>query len=46
MRPTVNLAPADLAPESRRLDLPIALGILAATGEEPRTRCAAELARR
>jgi magnesium chelatase family protein len=31
-RVTVNLAPADLPKESGRFDLPIALGILAATG--------------
>jgi magnesium chelatase family protein len=30
---TVNLAPADLPKESARFDLPIALGILAATGQ-------------
>ena len=32
----VNLAPADLPKESGRYDLPIALGILAATGQIPR----------
>ncbi len=32
---TVNLAPADLPKESGRSDLPIALGILAATGQIP-----------
>ena len=32
---TVNLAPADLPKESGRFDLPIALGILAATGQVP-----------
>lgn len=32
-RITVNLAPADLPKESGRFDLPIALGILAASGE-------------
>jgi magnesium chelatase family protein len=32
-RVTVNLAPADLPKESGRLDLPIALGILAASGQ-------------
>ena len=32
---TVNLAPADLPKESGRYDLPIALGILAATGQVP-----------
>ena len=31
-RVTVNLAPADLPKESGRFDLPIAIGILAATG--------------
>jgi magnesium chelatase family protein len=35
---TVNLAPADLPKESGRFDLPIALGILAATGQLPSTR--------
>ncbi|MCC7327580.1 MAG: YifB family Mg chelatase-like AAA ATPase [Burkholderiales bacterium] len=34
-RVTVNLAPADLPKESGRYDLPIALGILAATGQIP-----------
>jgi len=34
---TVNLAPADLPKESGRFDLPIALGILAATGQIPAT---------
>jgi magnesium chelatase family protein len=32
-RVTVNLAPADLPKESGRFDLPIALGVLAATGQ-------------
>ena len=32
---TVNLAPADLAKESGRFDLPIALAVLAATGQIP-----------
>src|SRR5206468_49633 len=32
---TVNLAPADLPKESGRYDLPIALGILVATGQLP-----------
>jgi magnesium chelatase family protein len=32
---TVNLAPADLPKESGRFDLPIALGILGATGQIP-----------
>jgi magnesium chelatase family protein len=35
-RITVNLAPADLPKESGRFDLPIALGILVATGQLPR----------
>jgi len=35
-RITVNLAPADLPKESGRFDLPIALGILAASGQIPR----------
>jgi magnesium chelatase family protein len=34
-RVTVNLAPADLPKESGRFDLPIALGILAASGQLP-----------
>ena len=34
-RITVNLAPADLPKDSSRLDLPIALGILAASGQVP-----------
>jgi magnesium chelatase family protein len=34
-RITVNLAPADLPKESGRFDLPIAIGILAATGQVP-----------
>jgi magnesium chelatase family protein len=33
---TVNLAPADLPKEGGRFDLPIALGILAASGQIPR----------
>jgi magnesium chelatase family protein len=36
-RITVNLAPADLPKESGRLDLPMALGILAASGIIPET---------
>jgi len=32
---TVNLAPADLPKESGRFDLPIAIGVLAATGQLP-----------
>jgi len=48
-RITVNLAPADLPKESGRFDLPIALGILAATGQIPQDQlakyeCAGELA--
>jgi magnesium chelatase family protein len=39
-RITVNLAPADLPKESGRFDLPIALGILAASGQIPSTRLA------
>src|SRR4051812_338917 len=35
---TVNLAPADLPKESGRFDLPIAIGILAATGQVPSER--------
>ena len=34
-RVTVSLAPADLPKESGRFDLPIALGLLAATGQVP-----------
>ena len=40
-RITVNLAPADLPKESGRFDLPIALGILAASGQIPAARLAA-----
>lgn len=36
-RITVNLAPAELPKESGRFDLPIALGILAASGQMPAT---------
>ncbi|WP_415032983.1 YifB family Mg chelatase-like AAA ATPase [Azonexus sp.] len=39
-RLTVNLAPADLPKESGRFDLPIALGILAASGQIPAARLA------
>ena len=39
-RITVNLAPADLPKESGRFDLPIALGILAASGQIPGTALA------
>jgi len=35
-RITINLAPADLPKEGARFDLPIALGILAASGQLPR----------
>ena len=34
-RITINLAPADLPKDSARLDLPIALGVLAASGQIP-----------
>jgi magnesium chelatase family protein len=37
-RITINLAPADLPKESGRFDLPIALGILAASGQIPAHR--------
>lgn len=40
-RITVNLAPADLPKESGRFDLPIALGILAASDQLPPERLAA-----
>lgn len=48
-RITVNLAPADLPKEGGRFDLPIALGILAASGQIPTEplagyECLAELA--
>jgi magnesium chelatase family protein len=36
---TVNLAPADLPKEGGRFDLPIALGILAASGQLPLEAC-------
>jgi magnesium chelatase family protein len=39
-RITVNLAPADLPKDGGRFDLPIALGILAATGQIPKKRLA------
>lgn len=39
-RITVNLAPADLPKESGRFDLPIALAILAASGQIPADACA------
>ncbi|MCL6634581.1 MAG: YifB family Mg chelatase-like AAA ATPase [Peptococcaceae bacterium] len=38
-RITVNLAPADLKKEGSIYDLPIAVGILAATGQLPPQRC-------
>ncbi len=37
-RITVNLAPADLPKESGRFDLPIAIGLLAASGQIPANR--------
>ncbi|WP_111498088.1 YifB family Mg chelatase-like AAA ATPase [Marinobacter bohaiensis] len=48
-RITINLAPADLPKEGGRFDLPIALGILAASGQIPaetleRLECVGELA--
>jgi len=39
-RITINLAPADLPKEGGRFDLPIALGILAASGQIPRDKLA------
>lgn len=39
-RVTVNLSPADLPKEGGRFDLPIALGILAASGQLPREKLA------
>ena len=39
-RITVNLAPADLPKESGRFDLPIAIGILAASGQIPSDKLA------
>ena len=39
-RITVNLAPADLPKEGGRFDLPIALGVLAASGQIPAERLA------
>src|SRR5215207_5634555 len=39
-RITINLAPADLPKEGGRFDLPIALGILAASGQIPSTKLA------
>jgi magnesium chelatase family protein len=38
-RITVNLAPADLPKEGGRFDLPIAVGILAASGQVPSAAC-------
>ncbi|MEC7120696.1 MAG: YifB family Mg chelatase-like AAA ATPase [Pseudomonadota bacterium] len=48
-RLTINLAPADLPKDGSRLDLPIALGILAASGQIPiealhSSECVGELA--
>jgi magnesium chelatase family protein len=40
-RITINLAPADLPKEGSRFDLPIALGILAASGQIPGDKLAA-----
>jgi magnesium chelatase family protein len=37
-RTTINLAPADLPKDGCRFDLPIALGILAASGQIPQTK--------
>ena len=39
-RITINLAPADVPKEGGRFDLPIALGILAASGQIPKTELA------
>ena len=39
-RTTINLAPADLKKEGSAYDLPIALGLLAASGKVPRERLA------
>src|SRR5215510_12183128 len=38
-RITVNLAPADLPKEGGRFDLPIAIGILVASGQLPAASC-------
>ena len=38
-RVTINLAPADIKKEGSAFDLPIAIGILAATGQVLRDRC-------
>jgi len=38
-RITVNLAPADLPKEGGRFDLPIAVGILVASGQLPESQC-------
>ena len=48
-RLTINLAPADLPKDGAKLDLPIALGVLAASGQLPpesleRVECLGELA--
>ena len=40
-RITVNLAPADLPKASGRFDLPVAIGVLAASGQVPHSRLAA-----
>ena len=44
-RITVNLSPADLPKEGGRFDLPIAIGILAASGEIPASALRARAAR-
>ena len=44
-RITVNLAPADLPKESGRFDLPIALAILAASGQIPADKLSVKVAR-
>src|SRR5208337_3208192 len=42
-RITVNLAPADLRKEGSLFDLPIAVGILAATGQVPSEQAACHI---
>ncbi len=42
-RLTVNLAPADLPKDSGRFDLPIAIGVLVASGQVPATRLASRV---
>lgn len=42
-RLTVNLAPADLPKDSGRFDLPIAIGVLVASGQVPADRTAARV---